>query len=70
MSSSTKRIRKDSKIVRSSKADKLVETYHELGFSHAEQVNGASVSNTNTWLAPVSFLPHVDYTISSVIGGY
>lgn len=69
MSISKKSFRKGSRIVRSSKADKLVETYHELGFSHVGQVNGTSASNNSSWLAPVSFLPHVDYTVSSVVGG-
>ena len=55
----------------SSKADTLMETYRELGFAPADPVNGTSAGRSNgAWLAPVSFLPHIDYTISSVVGGF
>lgn len=54
----------------SSKADTLMETYRELGFAPADPVNGTTVPGKGTWLAPVSFLPHIDYTVSSVVGGF
>jgi hypothetical protein len=55
----------------SSKADMLMETYRELGFAPTDPVNGTSAGGSNgAWLAPVSFLPHIDYTISSVVGGF
>lgn len=65
-----RRNKHESKIVRSSKADEIVKTYHELGFSPADHSQGASPAGNGAWLAPVSFLPHIDYTISSVVGGF
>lgn len=62
--------KKVSKIVRSSKADRLVETYRELGFTPTDSRNGAVATGSDSWLAPVSFLPHIDYTVSSVVGGF
>lgn len=61
---------KVSKVVRSSKADRLIETYRELGFTPIASPNDAVASGNDSWLAPVSFLPHIDYTVSSVVGGY
>ncbi len=64
-----KKNNKSSKTIRSSKSGELMETYRELGFVPSETANVTSVSGGDR-LAPVSFLPHVDYTISSVVGGY
>ena len=64
-----KRNKTTSASVRPSKADELMETYRNLGFSPEEPVNGAAAAG-NTRFEPVSFLPHVDYTISSVVGGF
>lgn len=61
--------KKASKVIRSSKADRLVEIYREIGFTPVNSDKGAVAVGNDSWLAPVSFLPHVDYTISSVIGG-
>ena len=69
MSAPKKKANKRSVIVRSSKANELMTTYHNLGFVPSGKRNEATASDNN-WLAPVSFLPHVDYTISSVVGGY
>lgn len=69
MSSTKKKGNEGSKTIRSPKADELMETYRELGFVPLETANVASATGGD-WLAPVSFLPHVDYTISSVVGGY
>lgn len=67
MKKSKKPVTKEKK---SSKADMLMETYRELGFAPSDTVNGTSATSNSAWLAPVSFLPHIDYTISSVVGGF
>ena len=53
---------------RSSRAAELKELYRDLGFEPSQASSGAATS-ANKWFTPVSFLPHVDYTISSVVGG-
>ena len=50
----------------STAADKLVETYKMLGFSPSETHVEQTLARGEYSLAPVSFLPHIDYTISSV----
>ena len=58
-----------SQTVHSSRAVELEELYRDLGFEPSKASIGSAASG-NKWFTPVSFLPHVDYTISSVIGGY
>lgn len=55
--------------VSSSKAAELEELYRDIGFEPSK-ASSETAASRNNWLAPVSFLPHVDYTISSVVGGY
>ena len=61
--------KKSSRIVRSSKADEIVKTYHELGFVPSDNSQGVSVAGSAPSFAPISFLPHIEYTVSSVVGG-
>ena len=68
MSRTRQKSSKGSRGIRSAKADELMETYRELSFVPSEKANMASAAGGD-WFAPVSFLPHVDYTISSVVGG-
>lgn len=67
-----RRISKEpSRIVRSTKADRIVETYRELGFVPEEEgTRGTCAQDTGAWLAPMSFQPHIDYTVSSFVGGF
>ena len=52
---------------RQDKAAELMELYKSLGFN-ADLMQGVQIPGAQENLAPVSFLPHVDYTISSVVG--
>lgn len=49
------------------KSEELMKLYISLGFN-SDQMNGVQAQASQESLAPVSFLPHVDYTISSRIG--
>ena len=51
------------------KADELVEKYISLGFSHEDAPDSGLRAGSSAPFAPISFLPHIDYTVSSVVGG-
>lgn len=51
------------------KASELVEKYISLGFSHDDSQDAELRAGSTAPFAPISFLPHIDYTVSSVIGG-
>ena len=52
-----------------SKANELVEKYISLGFAHDDDTDTELKAGSGAPFAPISFLPHIDYTVSSVIGG-
>lgn len=54
---------------KNSKANELVEKYISLGFSHEGTPDSGLKAGSGAPFAPISFLPHIDYTVSSVIGG-
>ena len=51
------------------KSQELVEKYISLGFSHDDAQDAELRAGSTAPFAPISFLPHIDYTVSSVIGG-
>ena len=51
------------------KANELVEKYISLGFSNDDAQDAELRAGSTAPFAPISFLPHIDYTVSSVIGG-
>lgn len=51
------------------KSQELVEKYISLGFSHGDSQDAELRAGSTAPFAPISFLPHIDYTVSSVIGG-
>lgn len=51
------------------KSDELIERYNSLGFTHDEAHDSELKAGSTAPFAPISFLPHIDYTVSSVIGG-
>ena len=51
------------------KANELIEKYISLGFSYDEVPDSGLRAGSGAPFAPISFLPHIDYTISSVVGG-
>ena len=51
------------------KSQELVEKYISLGFSNEDAPDSGLRAGSGAPFAPISFLPHIDYTVSSVIGG-
>lgn len=58
-----------SNLQKADKANELVEKYISLGFSHEDAPDSGLRAGSGAPFAPISFLPHIDYTVSSVIGG-
>ena len=51
------------------KSAELIEKYISLGFSHDDAQDAELKAGSGAPFAPISFLPQIDYTVSSIIGG-